>query len=66
MQIIVMTDKDRLRAVSFCSALVSLGLLDIEEFMSVLSRIEDAVIEEDMTSEGFVLRLAEYYSSRYK
>jgi hypothetical protein len=43
--------------------LVSLGIIDIEEFASVLVSIEDACIEGYNVSDSFLIALTEYYSS---
>lgn len=56
-----MNDKDRYRTVAFCSTLVSIGLLSMEEFVSVMVGIDGALIEEDFVSSTFLLRLTEYY-----
>ena len=56
-----MTSADRHKTVSFLSALVSVGIIDMEEFMSVLTMIDEAVVEEDNVSEGFLLKLSDLY-----
>jgi hypothetical protein len=60
---LVLDDKDRHKTVAFISALVSLGIIDIEEFASVLVSIEDACIEGYNVSDSFLIALTEYYSS---
>ena len=62
MDIKYMDDKDRLRTVAFCSALVSLGLIGMEEFVSVMITIDGAVVDEDFVSQTFLQRLTDYYS----
>ena len=56
-----MDDKDRYRTVAFCATLVSLGLIGMDEFVSVMVGIDGAFIEEDFVSTAFLLRLTDYY-----
>lgn len=61
---IKLNDKDRYKTVGFISALVSLGIIDIEEFTSVLISIEDTGIEGDNVSESFYVLLTDYYRNK--
>ena len=62
---LVLNDKDRHKTVAFISALVSLGIIDIEEFTSVLVSIEEAGVDGDNVSESFLISLADYYRARF-
>jgi len=62
---LVLDDKDRYKTVAFISALVSLGIIDIEEFTSVLVSIEEAGVDGDNVSESFLISLADYYRSKW-
>jgi len=62
---LVLDDKDRHKTVAFISALVSLGIIDIEEFTSVLVSIEEAGVDGDNVSESFLISLADYYRSKW-
>ena len=62
---LVLDDKDRYKTVAFISALVSLGIIDIEEFTSVLVSIEEAGVDGDNVSESFLISLADYYRARF-
>ena len=59
-----MDDKDRLVTARFCSALVAVGIIGIDELVTVISRIDNCEIDPDSVSEAFLLRLAEFYRTR--
>ena len=58
------TNKDRHKTVAFMSALVSIGIIDIEEFASVMIGVKDVYVEEDNVSENFLIVLTDWYMSR--
>ena len=58
------TNKDRHKTVAFMSALVSIGIIDIEEFASVMIGVKEAYVEEDNVSENFLIVLTDWYMSR--
>jgi len=59
----VMDGLDKHRAVAFVSALVSLGLIGMEEFITVMVDVDSSTIGEEDVSETFLMRLTEHYRS---
>ncbi len=57
----VLDTEARYKAVAFSSAMVSLGLLTMDEFMSVMVGIDEAQIDESSVSETFLRKLADLY-----
>jgi hypothetical protein len=66
MEVIVLSPTDRYKTVAFVSALVSIGIITIEEFVTVMAGIEDSGIEEGNVSESFLLRLTEFHERKYR
>lgn len=62
MKVRVMSPIERLRTVAFMSTLVSVGLIGMSEFVTAMSLIEEAVLEDDNVSESFLLCLSEGFS----
>lgn len=54
----------RYKTVALLSALVSIGIITIEEFTLAMIGLEDVYLEEDNVSEGFLLKLTDYYLGR--
>lgn len=63
MRPVKMSSEDRHRAVAFCSVLVALDVIGMEEFIRVVIVIDSAEIEEEDVSQGFLVKLAEFYRS---
>ena len=56
-----MTDQDKHKTVGLLSALVCIGIIDIEEFTTVMIGLEDVYIEDECVSEGFMAVLTDWY-----
>ena len=54
-------DRDRHKTVAWLSALVSLGIIDIGEFMSVMISLESGYVGNEDLSSRFLIELAEFY-----
>lgn len=61
---LVLDHKDRRRAVAFCTVLVALEIIGIDEFLSVIVMIDEAQIADEDVSEGFLRAMAEFHRTR--
>jgi len=57
-------DIDRHKTVAWLSALVSIGLIDIGEFLSVMVCLDSAYVGNEDVSETFLVKLTDYYLVR--
>lgn len=68
MKRLVLDSEGRQKTVAFCTALVALKIIGIDEFLSVVMMVDEAQTEDQGethdVSEGFLTMLAEYHRTR--